>query len=94
MPRVPTGFSTPASRRIETVRAKLPSDPVPSGLSAPPDRIIEELRAPMDIRVEELLSQYERLYPLTTGCTRITREAVAGLGTAGCMTAGLDLGYR
>lgn len=90
----PSGFSTPASRRIETVRAKQPTDPAPTGLSTPPDRIIEEIRAPMDIRVEELLSQYERTNALTLGCTRTTREAVAGLGTAGCMVAGLDLGYR
>jgi len=27
-------------------------------------------------------------------CTPITRQGVAGLGTAGCAIAGLDLGYR
>lgn len=90
----PTGLSTPASRRVEQTRAKTVNDPAPTGMSAPQDRKIEELRSPLDYRVEELLSQYERVNPLPQGCTKIGRQGVAGLSVAGCMVAGLDLGYR
>jgi len=31
---------------------------------------------------------------IPASCTFITRQAVAGVGTAGCMVAGLDQGYR
>lgn len=31
---------------------------------------------------------------ISGSCTGLTRQAVAGLGTAGCMIAGLDLGLR
>ena len=31
---------------------------------------------------------------ITGQCTGITRQAIAGIGVAGCMIAGLDLGLR
>lgn len=90
----PSGMSTPRSRNLETIRERLPTDPVPVGLSTPADRTVEEMRSPVDVRIEELLSSYERINPLSTGCTRLTRQGVVGIAVAGCAVVGLDLGYR
>lgn len=65
----------------------------------------ERMRAPAGVRYErrrasgstlfeQMLDQYVRLHPPAPGCTIYTIQGVAGLGTAGCAVAGLDMGYR
>ncbi len=57
-------------------------------------RIIEGMRRPSIRVVEQTLDQYSRMHPIIQGCSNVTRQAVAGIGNAGCAVAGHDSGYR
>ena len=65
----------------------------------------ERLRTPESVRsetsraapgreAETLLDPYVRANPIPQGCSLLSIQAIAGIGNAGCMVAGLDLGYR
>jgi hypothetical protein len=43
---------------------------------------------------ERMVDPFLRMHPPAPGCSIFTIQGIAGIGTAGCMVAGLDLGYR
>lgn len=54
----------------------------------------EARRAAGSAVVEQLIDPWLRAHPPELGCTIYSVQGVAGLGAAGCMVAGLDMGYR
>ena len=56
--------------------------------------VLEAQRAAGVYRDELLDDPYVRSHPIAPGCSIFSIQGVAGVGTAGCAVAGLDLGYR
>ena len=63
-------------------------------MRSPPGNPQELDRAGSTIVSEMLTDAYIRMHPPIVGCTIYSIQGVAGLGTAGCAVAGLDLHYR
>ena len=55
---------------------------------------VEASRPAGDRLQEQLIDPYYREHPPQLGCTVYSVQAIAGLGVAGCMVAGLDRGQR
>jgi hypothetical protein len=70
------------------------SGELPESIRAAGAITLESGRPAADRLQEQLIDPYYRANPPMLGCTIYSVQAIAGLGVAGCMMAGVDRGQR